>query len=164
MELSVASLIQSGSYSPAKPERREISWVNPNGETCTAAVFIRKKSFATACIESNHYSSGIGSLTSRIVSSVVDEGGKNLFEIDDIMGNDAHGPICDSLGMALIGAINEVNGFGLKPDPKALPPTTNSGVNSSSQALAEEPSKKPSKTSRIEKSSTGLPTDQSSAP
>lgn len=164
MELSVASLIQLGSYSPAKPERREIEWINPNGETCTAAVFIRKKSFLTANIEANNYHSGIDLLTSRIVSSIVDEHGKPLFEIDDILGNDAHGPICDSLGMALIGAINEVNGFGLKPDPKALPPTTNSGTSSSSQALADEPSKKPSKTSRTEKSLTGSPTEQSSAP
>lgn len=163
MELSVASLIQSGSYSPVKPERREISWINQNGETCTAAVFIRKKSFLTANIEAKNYNSGIDSLTSRIVSSIVDEHGKPLFEVDDILGNDAHGPICDSLGMALTGAINEVNGFGLKPDPKALPPTTNSGTNSSSQALADEPSKKPSKTSRTEKSSTGSPTEQSSA-
>lgn len=164
MELSVASLIQSGSYSPAKPELREISWINPNGETCIASVFIRKKSFATANIEANNYHSGIDSLTSRIVSSIVDESGKPLFEIDDILGNDAHGPICDSLGMALIGAINEVNGLGLKPDPKALPPTTNSGTSSSSQALADEPSKKPSRTSHTEKSSTGSPTEQSSAP
>jgi len=152
MELSVASLIQSGSYSPAKPERREISWINQNGETCTASVYIRKKSFVTANIEANNYHSGIDSLTSRIVSSVADEHGKPLFEIDDILGNDAHGPICASLGMALIGAIN------------ALPPTTNSGTSSSSQALADEPSKKPSKTSRTEKSSTGSPTEPSSAP
>ena len=164
MELSVASLIQSGSYSPAKPERREISWKNSNGETNKAVVFIRKESFATAQAEARNYNLGVDWLTSRIVSSIVDEHGKPLFEVDDILGNDAHGPICDSLGYALIGAINEVNGFGLKPDPKALPPTTNSGTNSSSQALADEPSKKPSKTSRTEKSSTGSPTEQSSAP
>ncbi|MGI2024861.1 phage tail assembly chaperone family protein, TAC [Shewanella glacialipiscicola] len=164
MELSVASLIQSGSYSPAKPERREISWKNSNGETNKAVVFIRKESFATAQAEARNYNLGVDWLTSRIVSSIVDEHGKPLFEVDDILGNDAHGPICDSLGYALIGAINEVNGIGLKPDPKALPPTTNSGTNSSSQALADEPSKKPSKTSRIEKSSTGSPTEQSSAP
>lgn len=164
MELSVASLIQSGSYSPAKPERREISWKNSNGETNKAVVFIRKESFATAQAEARNYNLGVDWLTSRIVSSIVDEHGKPLFEVDDILGNDAHGPICDSLGYALIGAINEVNGIGLKPDPKALPPTTNSGTNSSSQALADEPSKKPSKTSRTEKSSTGSPTEQSSAP
>lgn len=164
MELSVASLIQSGSYSPAKPERREISWINPAGETCTASVYIRKKSFATAQAEADNFNSGVSSLASRLIASIVDENGKPLFEIDDIMGNDAHGPICDSLGYALYGAINEVNGIGLKPDPKALPPTTNSGTNSSSQALADEPSKKPSKTSRTEKSSTGSPTEQSSAP
>jgi hypothetical protein len=164
MELSVASLIQSGSYSPAKPERREISWINPAGDTCKATVFIRKKSFATANIEANNYNNGVDSLTSRIVSSVVDEQGKPLFEIDDILGNEAHGPICDSLGMALIGAINEVNGIGLKPDPETLPPTQNSGTSSCSQESADELSKKPSKTSRIEKLSTGSPTEQSSAP
>ncbi|MGI2152570.1 phage tail assembly chaperone family protein, TAC [Shewanella oncorhynchi] len=164
MELSVASLIQSGSYSPAKPERREISWKNSNGETNKAVVFIRKESFATAQSEARNYNLGVDWLTSRIVSSIVDEHGKPLFEVDDILGNDAHGPICDSLGYALIGAINEVNGIGLKPDPKALPPTTSSGTNSSSQALADEPSKKPSKTSHTEKSSTGSPTEQSSAP
>ncbi|MCS6126689.1 hypothetical protein G3485_07510 [Shewanella baltica] len=164
MELSVASLIQSGSYAPAKPERREISWKKPNGDIHKATVFIRKESFATAQAEARNYNLGVDWLTSRIVSSVVDHEGKPLFEIDDILGNEAHGPICDSLGYALIGAINEVNGIGLKPDPKSLPPTTNSGTNSSSQALADEPSKKPSKTSRIEKSSTGSPTEQSSAP
>lgn len=164
MELSVASLIQSGSYSPAKPERREISWTTPNGETHKAIVFIRKESFATAQAEASNYNRGVDWLTSRIVASVVDEQGKPLFEIDDILGNEAHGPICDSLGFALIGAINEVNGIGLKPDPKTLPPTTNSGTSSCSQESADEPSKKPSKTSPIEKLSTGSPTEQSSAP
>ncbi|AAN55968.1 phage tail assembly chaperone family protein, TAC [Shewanella oneidensis MR-1] len=164
MELSVANLLKTGSYSPVKPERREISWVNPAGDTCKATVFIRKKSFATANIEANNYNNGVDSLTSRIVSSVVDEQGNPLFEIDDILGNKAHGPICDSLGMALIGAINEVNGIGLKPDPETLPPTQNSGTSSFSQESADEPSKKPSKTSLTEKSSTGSPTEQSSAP
>lgn len=164
MELSVASLIQSGSYSPAKPERREISWINNTGETCTAFVYIRKKSFATAQVEADNFNRGVRALVSRLISSIVDEHGNPLFEIDDIMGNEAHGPICDSLGYALYGAINEVNGIGLKPDPKALPLTTNSGTSSCSQALAEEPSKKPSKLSPTEKSSTGSPTEQSSAP
>jgi hypothetical protein len=163
MELSVASLIQSGSYSPAKPERREITWLN-NGETVSANVFIRKKSFATAIIEANNYHSGIDSLTSRLVSSVVDENSAPLFSVDDILGNAAHGPICDSLGMALIGAINEVNGIGLMPDPKSSPLTTNSGTSLSSQALADEVSNKPSKTSPIEKSSTGSPTEPNTAP
>lgn len=164
MELSVASLIQSGSFAQAKPERREISWINPNGETHKATVFIRKESFATAQAESSNLNRGTDWLTARILGSVVNEQGKPLFEADDILGNEAHGPICDSLGYALIGAINEVNGIGLKPDPKALPPTTNSGTSSCSQESADEPSKKPSKTSHIEKSSTGSPTEQNSAP
>jgi Ethanolamine utilization protein EutJ (predicted chaperonin) len=146
MKLSVASLIQSGSFSPVNPEQREISWFNDKGETVSAVIFVRKKSFSTANIEANHYHTGVDSLTSRIVSSIVDEEGTPLFSVDDIIGNAAHGPICDSLGMALIGAINEVNGIGLKPDPKSLPPTTNSGTSSSSPALAEEPLIKPSKT------------------
>lgn len=164
MELSVTNLLKTGSYSPAKPERREISWINPEGVTCTAFVYIRKKSFATAQVEADNFNRGVSSLASRLISSIVDENGNPLFEIDDIMGNDAHGPICDSLGYALYGAINEVNGIGLKPDPETLPPTQNSGTSSCSQESADEPSKKPSKTSRTEKSSTGSPTEQSSAP
>ncbi|UAL42119.1 phage tail assembly chaperone family protein, TAC [Shewanella inventionis] len=146
MQLSVASLIQSGSYSPAKPEQREITWLNDKGESVSANVYVRKKSFATANLEAKHFHAGIDSITSRIVSSIVDENGTPLFEVDDITGNDAHGPICDSLGMALWGAINEVNGFGLTPDPKSLPPTTTSGTSLSSQASVEEPSNMPSKT------------------
>jgi hypothetical protein len=59
--------------------------------------------------------------------------------MEDIMGNDKHGPICESLGMALLAAIWDVNGLGKKPDPKQSATTTSSGASLSLPESVEKP-------------------------
>lgn len=127
-------LVSSGSYAKLLPEQREIQWyvVNEEGveQELSAVVFVRKKSFATISAEAK-FSANDSQLAARIVSSIVDEEGRPVFTIEDIMGNDEHGPICESLGMALLAAIWDVNGMGKKPDPKPSATTTSYGASSS---------------------------------
>lgn len=141
-------LASSGSFTAAAPVQREIKWfvTDEDGkeQELSATVFIRKKSFATVNSEAK-FQADDGVMVARICASIVDEHGQPLFTPEDLMGNagrelaedeQEHGPICESLGMALLAAIWEVNGLSKKPDPKPSRKKTNSGVNSSSPELA----------------------------
>jgi len=134
-------LISSGSYAKLLPESREINWFVANDDGTekefSAVIYVRKKSFATISAEAK-FSANDSQLAARIVSSIVDDDGQPIFTIDDIMGSDDHGPICESLGMALLAAIWDVNGMGKKPDPKPSATTTSSGVNLSLPESAAE--------------------------
>lgn len=146
--LSKEMLASSQSFTPAAPVRREISWfvTDADGQEkqFSAIVFVRTKSFATVSAEAKFVATD-GVMASRICASIVDETGQPLFEPADIMGRPdteeqpGHGPICESLGMALLNAIWEVNGVHKTPDPKHSALKTNSGVNSSWPVSAEEP-------------------------
>jgi len=125
--LSKEMLASSKSFTQAAPVRREITWfvTDDSGEEkeFSALVFVRKKSFATITAEAKFVASD-GVMASRICASIVDEDGNQLFQPQDIMGcadsddQPGHGPICESLGMALLNAIWEVNGVHKTPDPK----------------------------------------------
>lgn len=148
MELSLETLKQNGAFAKSRVVKRDIKWLNDNGEEFTATVYIRPQSFVSAVALSSIMAKGLcpDTLTAEIVASIVTEQGKPIFTVEDLIGNDEHGPLCDGLGMALWHAIYEVNRLGDIADPKTSALTTNSGVTSSSQALAEEVSKKPSTT------------------
>lgn len=120
MELSLDLLKEAGAFAPAKPEQTEINWTAVDGTEHKATVHVVKKSFATAAREiQNHAGTGFGEhMAGRIAASIVDANGKPIFTTGDVLGNDDHGPMCDSLGWALIDAINRVNGFSAEPDPK----------------------------------------------
>lgn len=130
-QLSVEMLKTAGAFAPAKPERREIKWISDDQNLHEAVVYIRKKSFITLIEESQSSTDSILVMASRISSSVVDENGTPIFKIEDIVGNDDHGPICDSLSIALLNAIYDVNGVGNKADPKLSSQSASSGKNSS---------------------------------
>jgi len=133
-------LQSSGSYAKLRPESREINWyvLGEDGEeqNLSAFVYVRKKSFATISAEAK-FSANDSQLAARIVSSIVDDEGQPIFTLEDIMGNDEHGPICESLGMALLAAIWDVNGLSKKPDPKQSATTTSSGASLSSPESVE---------------------------
>lgn len=114
MELSISSIQEAGGFAPARPEKREVSWnVVKDGEPVeyTATVYIRKKSFNTVSIESQAFNARADIVAARIASSVVDSKGKTIFTTDDITGTEERGPLCESLALALLGAIAEVNGL-----------------------------------------------------
>jgi hypothetical protein len=133
-------LHSSGSYATLQPERREIKWYvldeEGNEKDVSAVVYVRKRSFATISAEAK-FSANDSQLAARIVSSIVDDEGQPIFTLEDIMGNDEHGPICESLGMALLAAIWDVNGLSKKPDPKQSATTTSSGASLSSPESVE---------------------------
>ena len=152
MELTLQSIQESGGFAPARPEQREITWLGvKDGKPleCTATVYIRKKSFNTVSIESQAFNAKADVVAARIAASVVDAKGKPIFTVDDITGTDERGPMCESLSMALLGAIADVNGYSKAAEEDAgknLPTPMNSGANSSSQASAAKPSNKPKRT------------------
>lgn len=143
-------LASSRSFTAAAPVQREIKWYVTDDEgnetELSAIVFVRKKSFATVNTEAK-FQANDGVMVARICASIVNEQGQPLFTPEDLMGNSGreladdeveHGPICESLGMALLAAIWEVNGLAKKPDPKLSQTKTNSGANSSSPESAAE--------------------------
>lgn len=163
-QLTVDMLKEAGAFAPAKPERKEIKWLTDSGTLCEAIVHVRKKSFITLIEESRTANDSALTMASRITSSIVDENGKSVFKMEDILGNDEHGPICESLSMALLSAIYEVNGVGEKADPKPSSQSPSSGTNLSLPESAEKPSKKRKQTSRSKRLLAGNPTDSNTAP
>lgn len=145
MQLTVESLKAAGAFAPARPEQDTITWFNQAGEPLTATVYVRKRSFNTVLHESQSNIIGSHIMAARIASSIVNEKGEPVFNVDDITGNDDHGPMCESLAMALLGVISKVNGMD-DASPKTSPPKTNSGTNLSLPESAETQSNKPEKT------------------
>lgn len=160
-QLSIEMLKQSGAFAPAKPERREIKWLTDSGDLCEAVVHVRKKSFITLIEESRTANDSALTMAARISSSIVDEAGNPIFKIEDVLGNEEHGPICESLSMALLSAIYEVNGIGEKADPKRSSQSLNSGTNLSLPESGVKRSKKRSRRSHTEKSLAGSHTESS---
>ncbi|EKF9664432.1 phage tail assembly chaperone family protein, TAC [Vibrio mimicus] len=160
-QLTVEMLKQAGAFAPAKPERREIKWINDSQEIIEAVIHVRKSSFITMIEESKSVADSSYLMATRIASSVVDEQGKPVFTVDDLLGNEERGPICQSLAIALLNAIYDVNGVGKKADPKPSSQPTNSGTNLSLPASVGKRLKKRKTRSLTAKSSTGNPTDSS---
>lgn len=160
-QLSIEMLKQSGAFAPAKPERREIKWLTDSGDLCEAVVHVRKKSFITLIEESRTANDSALTMAARITSSIVDESGKPIFKMEDILGNEDHGPICESLSMALLSAIYEVNGIGEKADPKRSSQSQSSGTNLSLPESVEKPLKKRKQTSRSKRLLAGSHTESS---
>lgn len=143
-------LASSRSFTAAAPVQREIKWYvtdeEGNEKEFSAIVYVRKKSFATVNTEAR-FQANDGVMVARICASIVNEQGQPLFTPEDLMGNAGreleegeveHGPICESLGMALLAAIWEVNGLSKKPDPKPSQTKKSSGASSSSPESAAE--------------------------
>lgn len=139
MELSISSLEELGAFAPARPEKREIEWtVVNNGITKKhkATVYVRKLSFATLTTESMSPNYRDNIVAARIAASVVDSNNKPIFTAADLIGNTERGPICESLGLALMAVVSEVNYLG--EDTKNSPPPNPSGTSSSSPESAAE--------------------------
>ncbi|WP_186300647.1 phage tail assembly chaperone family protein, TAC [Shewanella sp. KCT] len=135
---------ESSSFAPAKPEAKEISWQNLNGETVTATVYVRHSSYATSAAISTAFRQGCTDIVAaHLVSSIVTSKGEPLLTMADIVGSEKRGPMCQALVDAMMAAIAEVNRWGDEADPKPVTQKTSSGSNSSSPASADEPLQKP---------------------
>lgn len=120
-QLTIQTLTESGSFA-GPPVKREIKWHNTEGELLTAETWIRMASYHTITYTWKQAEASQEHLAARIVAMVCDAEGAPVFTMEDVLGNDMHGPICDTLFLALITAVNEVN------SGKQKPPTT-SGSN-----------------------------------
>ncbi|WP_423186775.1 phage tail assembly chaperone family protein, TAC [Alishewanella sp. d11] len=135
MELSIAALEELGAFAPARPEKREIEWTS-DSKTHKAIVYVRKLSFATLSTETMTPNFRDNVMAARIAASIVDKDNKPIFSAADLVGNETRGPICQSLGMALLAAVAEVNN--LAGEIKNSPPPNPSGTSSFSQESVAE--------------------------
>lgn len=139
MELSIAALEELGAFAPAQPEKREIEWstaVDGKVKKHKAIVYVRRLSFATLSSETMTPNFRDNVMAARIAASVVDKHNKPIFTAADLVGNETRGPICQSLGMALLAVVAEVND--LAGEVKNSPPPNPSGTSSSSPESAAE--------------------------
>ncbi len=147
MELTLDSIKQAGGFTKSRAVKREIKWLNDEGKEFNATVYVRPQSFVSAVALSGSLAAGCpDQLTAEIVAGIVDESGKPIFTVEDLVGNEEHGPLCDGLGMALWYEIHTVNRLGEIADPKTSALTMSSGATSPSQELVDEPSKSHSET------------------
>lgn len=113
MALNLKDLVAQGAFvSASEPTvKREIKWHNVDGEEQKADIWVRLASYHTI---TNTWKAAEGNqehLAARIATMVCDEEGAPIFTTADVLGtaDPARGPICDTLFLALITAVNEAN-------------------------------------------------------
>lgn len=114
MKLTLDNLKKSGAFTGA-PVKREISW-RQGDEEYTAEVNIKLLSYSSAVADLMAYREGGDGVAARIAASVVDDEGNPVFTVGDINGSadPERGALSESLTMALLAVIGEVNGLGKK--------------------------------------------------
>lgn len=122
MSLNLKDLVAQGAFvSASEPTvKREIEWHGLDGTPQKADVWVRLASYHTV---TNTWKAAEGNqehLAARIATMVCDESGGPIFTAADILGtaDPARGPMCDTLFLALISAVNEAN------SAKTIPPKT----------------------------------------
>ena len=121
MALNLKDLVAQGAFvsASAPTVKREIVWHNVDGEEQKADIWVRLASYHTI---TNTWKAAEGNqehLAARIATMVCDEEGAPIFTTGDVLGtaDPSRGPICDTLFLALITAVNDVNS-GKKNPPK----------------------------------------------
>lgn len=113
MSLNLKDLVAQGAFvSATEPHvKREISWHNTDGEEQKADVWVRRASYHTITKTWKAAEGNQEHLAARIATMVCDEAGAPIFRTEDVLGtaDPSRGPICDTLFLALITAVNEVN-------------------------------------------------------
>lgn len=131
MTLNLKDLVENGAFvSAAEPQvKREISWHNTDGVEQSAEVYVRKASYHTITQTWKAAEGNQEHLAARIATMICDEAGAPVFTTSDVLGtaDPSRGPICDTLFLALITAVNEVNG--LAPGAAKTSPQKTSGSN-----------------------------------
>ena len=112
MSLNLKDLVAQGAFvSASEPHvKREIKYHGTDGEEATVDVWVRRASYHTI---TNTWKAAEGNqehLAARIATMICDEEGNPVLSTGDVLGtaDPARGPICDTLFLALITAVNEV--------------------------------------------------------
>jgi len=129
--MNLKDLVAQGAFvSASEPTaKRTIEWHNTEGAEQSADVWVRKASYHTITNTWKAAADNQEHLAARIATMVCTEDGAPIFTVGDVLGtaDPSRGPICDTLFLALLNVVNEVNG--LNPStPKKNPPKT-SGSN-----------------------------------
>lgn len=146
MDLSIAALAAAGAFA-APSVKKEIKW-HSAGVLQKATVYVAHESYISVAQRWEAQNKGVDITAQRIASCIVDEDGKPVFTVDDVVGGPetGHGPLCAELTIVLLSAIGEVNRVEEGAPEKKSTPRKSSGTNSSSRESAAAPSSKPSKT------------------
>lgn len=112
MSLNLKDLVAQGAFvSASEPHvKREIKYHGTDGEEVTVDVWVRRASYHTI---TNTWKAAEGNqehLAARIATMICDEEGNPVLSTGDVLGtaDPARGPICATLFLALITAVNEV--------------------------------------------------------
>lgn len=126
MTLNLKDLVAQGAFiSTAEPHvKREIRYHGTDGQEVVADVWVRRASYHTITNSWKQAEGNQEHLAARISAMICDEEGAPILSTADVLGtaDPSRGPICDTLFLALITAVNEVN------SAKTTPPKT-SGSN-----------------------------------
>lgn len=110
--MNLKDLVTQGAFvSATEPHvKREITWHNPSGEPIVMDVWVRRASYHTITTTWKAAEGNQEHLAARIATMICDEEGNPVFSVGDVLGtaDPARGPICDTLFLALITAVNEV--------------------------------------------------------
>tara|TARA_R110001583_G_scaffold18501_4_gene73554 strand:- start:4475 stop:4936 length:462 start_codon:yes stop_codon:yes gene_type:complete len=150
----IETLAANGGFVSRIAVPEEIKWKH-EGEEFTATVHVLPLSYVTA--KSDIVATQLQSdpLAARIAHCIVDEEGKPVFTVADVVGyaDPERGPLSNSLTHELLRVIGKVSKLG-KPQG-SLPTKTKSGTSSSLMASAGARSKKLKAPSATQSSSTG---------
>lgn len=112
MSLNLKDLVAQGAFvSATEPHvKREIRYHGTDGVEVVCDVWVRRASYHTI---TNTWKAAEGNqehLAARIATMICDEDGNPVLSTEDVLGtaDPARGPICDTLFLALITAVNEV--------------------------------------------------------
>ena len=112
MSLNLKDLVAQGAFvSATEPHvKREIRYHGTDGAEVVCDVWVRRASYHTI---TNTWKAAEGNqehLAARIATMICDEDGNPVLSTADVLGtaDPARGPICDTLFLALITAVNEV--------------------------------------------------------
>ena len=123
MALNLKDLVAQGAFvSALEPTvKREITWHNVDGEEQKADIWVRRASYHTITHTWKAAEGNQEHLAARIATMVCDEDGAPIFTVGDVLGtaDPSRGAICDTLFLALITAVNEVNSGKQKPPTKS---------------------------------------------
>ncbi|MEH6641396.1 phage tail assembly chaperone family protein, TAC [Vreelandella glaciei] len=151
----IETLAANGGFVSRKAVPKEIKLRNEEGEDFTATVHVLPLSYVTAKSDIVATQLKNDPLAARIAHCIVDEEGKPVFTVADVVGDadPERGPFSARLTHELLRVIGEVSQLGKRRESSAK--KTKSGTSSSSTASAGARSKKRNAPSATQSSSTG---------
>ncbi len=154
MNLTLENLAANGGFVSRTAVPEPIKWTH-KGQVFTATVYVLPLSYVTA--KSDIVATQLQSdpLAARIAHCIVDEEGKPLFTVADVVGeaDPERGPLSNSLTHELLRVIGKVSELG-KPQASSAK-KTKSGTSSSSRGSAAGRSRKPRSASATPNTSAG---------